>query len=327
MVHPKKITLCLLLYLITLCPTVLAQEKAGWVKFVFNQAEVILVADNDYQNILNISSGDSLLMRAGSHRLLLIGKNFNDYKSTVTVLADSTVTKRMNFYLRESPFSSFEIFESGRNVAISTDDDGEIFVDGNHVGTSYSEILLTPGIHHLNIKHEQYGDLTTPFDVMERQVTEVARYNADPTPTPTHVKLLPGGSYLANQQRGKAMITYVGLIAFTASSIHENNRYNSLDKQYQAQYLDYLTASSPDEALRFREKATNTLDDMKATNTKLTLSVIGIAAVYLASTLDGLRKPKAGYSGPSYFVPSLSYQTHPITGSAYPSLTFKKQLK
>lgn len=327
MVHPKKITLCFLLSLISLCSTVLAQEKAGWVKFIFNQDKVILIADNDYQNFLKISSGDSLLMKAGSHRLLLIGENFNDYKSTVTILNDSTVTKRMNFYLRETPFSSYELFDSGRNVAISTDDDGKIFVDGNLVGTSYSELLLSPGIHHLKITHEQYGDLATRLDVAEGKITEIARYNSDPTPTPTYIKLLPGGSYLANQQRGKAFITYVGLLAFTAAAIHENNRYNSLDEQYQTQYLNYLTASSPDEALRYREIATNTLDDMNAANTKLTLSVIGIATVYLASTLDGLRKPKSGYSGPSYFVPSLSYQSHPVTGTAYPSLTFTRSLK
>ena len=307
-----------------ICISANAQEDKGWLKLITNIEQFYLILDNNYEYVYEFSTGDSVLVDAGVHRILIVGENFSDYKSTWRIQPDTTTTKKINFYLSEYPQTSYQIIKNRRNVAISTDENSDIFVDSKLVGTNYTEILLNPGLHRLEIKHPEYGNLKTSFMVGSQSLVEIGRYNQDPTPTPAILKILPGASYLANQQYLKAGITYVGLIGLSSLAVQYNNKYEDLDTEYQRYYTQYLTASSPENAIRFREFSLNTLDEMEQTNTKLTLSVVGIAAVYLVSTIDGFRKPKSGYKGPSFYVPDFTVATNPITGESYPTLSFSK---
>jgi hypothetical protein len=299
-------------------------NATGWIRFDTNIEQFYLIIDEDFENHMLLNSGDSVEVPVGSHQIRMVWNNINDHRSRLVVKENQTTVKNTSFFVTRYPRSSFNIIESSRNVVITTDNESDIYVDGNYVGSKYSEILLAPGVYDLEIKNAVHGDLETKFFVEAYKVKDIARYNNDPTPVSIFVKLLPGGGYIGNEQYLKAGLTYAGLIGLTITSVSLNNQYGEKERLFQEQNTNYLNAQTVNAAISFREDALFTLDEMDKLNRQLTIAGVGIAVVYLATTLDGFRKPKAGYSGPSLYLPEIGLNTNPVNGNMYTEISFKK---
>ena len=297
--------------------------STAWLKLDLNLEKFYLILNNDFNNVILFSSGDSIEVPAGRNNIRIIWENVSDHSRTVNVKPGETDYSFINLHISRFAKSSYELIESGRNTAITTDLGGEIFIDGKHEGTDYTELLLQPGYHDLRIEHPEYGDLSTRFMVNKFVITEIARFNKNPNPMAFPLHFVPGAAYLRNKQYNKATYTYVALGTLTSLAVVFNNKYETKEDEYDILYEEYLTATTVGNAIEKREKALSKREELKDLNTMLTISFVSILGTYAITTLDGMRKPKEGYRGPSNFVPLIGMSRNPISGSTYPTLVFK----
>tara|TARA_R110000868_G_scaffold378658_7_gene644216 strand:+ start:11053 stop:12006 length:954 start_codon:yes stop_codon:yes gene_type:complete len=302
------------------------KENFGWVQIHTNLEKFYLVVDNDYQNSYFLTSGDSLKLPIYGHELRIVWRNINDYVTLVDIPLNKTVLKRINFAQFTSyPKSSYQILESRQNVSISTDNNSEIFIDGESVGTQYAELFLNPGKYDLSIINPEFGSLEKTVNVSYHEFTSVARYNENPNPIPAFAKLIPGLSYLSTKQSKKAIITYSGLALLSGTALYFNSEYNKKNDLFQLQNEEYLAATSTEEAILKRNIAKGTISDMESINEKINIATISAIAFYAITTIDGFRKPKGGYKGPDFLNPQFGLNRNSLNGNLFAEIGFMKR--
>lgn len=292
----------------------------NWLKISTNLENFYLVVDNDFKNSFYLTSGDSVLLPVGRHELRIAWRNINDFVTSVTIVDSRTTSRRivLSNFTTSPTTSSYQILENQQNVNVVTDAGSEIFLDGDYVGTEYTELFLNPGKYKLHIIHPVHGSLTKTLKIDPYKYTSVARFNENPNPLPITKKLIPGYSYLSNKQYKKAVLTYSGLVLLTGASLHFNSEYNEKNKLFEELNAEYLNADTPERAIALRREAQNTIQEMDKLNTRITAFTFGAMAWYALTTLDGLRKPKDGYSGNISFQPQFSFDGNT---SLYPKVS------
>lgn len=277
------------------------QQDRGWVEFETSTTDSFFVVVNDDFESRRLITGDLRIpMEAGSHKLSLIFKNYDDLFRVVDITSGETKTVKFEPSKEEyRPLTSWNYLRFEKNVIVKTDRHSVIYLDGTKVDTAYTELLLSPGSHNLLIRHKDYGTLKKKLNVEYGSGVSVTRYNENPEGPPTFDRFLPGVAYLNKKEYVKASITYAALAGLTTGFILTNREY------YDAKHYPSGTIVQQKD----REE--------KLSRTRAVYGA-GIIAVYLYSTFDGLRKPKEGYLGKPV---EFEFAGNTFNSRVYPELT------
>ena len=304
-----------------------SEKNIGWLKIEVNAPSFFLIIDEDFENHFSIFSRDSVELTTGKHQFRIVGERINDVTGDVIIKENETTTRRFFSSFSNNPKTSYQIIQQGSNVNIATEKGGLIFVDGEYIDTSNTELLLSPGKHSLEITHPELGSLSTKFKVAEYKTTNIARFNADPTPNPTILKILPAVGYFSNQQYTKGIITLSSLSAIGISLFVLNNKYDSELSQYKNLTQKYRMATTTQEAVYFRRLAEATIVDLDRINKQMNWLLTGASVIYVYTTIRGFLKPKEGYAGRINALPKIEFSTLNYSQSTFVQLNWDIQLK
>lgn len=267
----------------------------GWVKISINIPEFHVVVDDKLLDAIYMRNGDSLKLDIGHHSLRIISRVSSDYQTGVWIRKNKTTTKRVQLTITKRPRSSYQLIENEINYRITTDSESTIFIDDEEIGTGYSEVFLNPGVYKLKTVHPEYGSLTKRIKADYYDVRSIQRFNENPNTFNPILRLIPGYSYIKNREYGKAVVTYSGITVLTSAVIFLNRDFERESDFYDLYYDQYLNASSYEEATVMTYRSKRALSEMSRIDKQITVGLIGIALIYLGSTIDGFIKPKSGY--------------------------------
>lgn len=272
------------------------RTESGWTKIVINIPEFYLVVDDNINEAIYMQNGDSLKLEKGSHNLRFISKVSSDYQTKVWIQTNKMTVKRIQLtVVKRPPRSSYNLIESEINYRITTDTNSIIFINDKEIGKGNAELFLNPGVYKLKTVHPEYGSLTKRIKADYYEAKSIHRYNENPNSFNPMMRMIPGYSYMKNKQYGKAVITYSGIAVLTAAVLFLNRDYERKSDLYDVQYDQYLNASSFEEATLMAHNSKHTISQMKRIDKQLTTSIIGLALIYVGSTIDGFIKPRSGY--------------------------------
>ena len=285
------------LFILTLFSLKITGQDIGYFIIESNVAEFLIVVDNDFENYLEISSGDTLSLLSGKRSFRMIAPTINDnfFEKTIysgLITGISIQVKDFNKY----PRSSYSLLTSKNpvNIKIFTDLDSEIIINGTPMGYGSYSGFLTPDLYNLTINNTQLGSskLTFETNLMENEI--IKRFNQDYSTTPKILKFLPSVGYFSNKQYKKGAFTL-----FTISSL----LFSSKLLQSSAEELEHdlkLARQNPfnpiyqqDESFKARIEKILDKQDKHRRNSRITLLSAGL--IYCVTTFDSFRKPKGGY--------------------------------
>lgn len=312
--------------------TICAQENSsstkeyGWFALKTNLDQFYLIIDGDFEHSILARQDEKIKLESGARNLLIVWENINDKELTVEISPDSTTSELIVFSsFHRNPNTSFRILQAGRNLEISTDKKSDIYIDGKQVGTSTAELFLPEGDYELFIKHPESGSLKKKVHVSTRKITSIKRFNEKPNSPSFALRLIPGMSYVSNNQKGKAITTYSLLLGSLSAAFYTTLEYDKKNEEYNNQYALYLNSDNSNDAIRYRKNALSTLNKMESLNTQLTVFTVSAITIYLASTIDGLRKPRDGYRTTKAINTQLGFNKSIWNSNLYPEITLTKR--
>ena len=263
---------CLVVFSLFISNDVAAQSKmTGKLYFDVNLPEPFyVVLNDDLINAQKISPGDTLSLPSGLYDITLISYFIDDEYFEQYVDANSITRIHRNYQkFRILHRSTFTQLENRANLAIKTDPGAEIFIDGEKVGIENSSLLLNPGKYTVKSVHPELGTITNKVKISYAETELLNRYHTNQSTRSPGLYFLPAGGYIITEQTNKVIFTYLTLSALGVSYFTIDNKLRESDYIY-----DH-------DRLRTLQKA----------------SLYTFGAVYLLTTIDGLRKPKGGYPG------------------------------
>lgn len=283
----------ILLFIIT-CNS-FAQET-GYLIIESNLAEFLLVIDNDFENYLEVTSGDTLTIEQGERRFRMVAPNVNDNLFSETILEDEIIGINVQVtQLKRKPISSYEILVNQTNVEIFTDRESSIYINEKFIGNAYSSLFLEPGSYYLLITHPTHGSLKKPLDVSLTDQLLISRYNQNPKRKSALLNIVPGGGYLINKDYRKAKFTYATLGLLTAGIIYSNYRFDYIQGKISDQTDAILSPQNPELVLSSSNKNFFTQSDLERVEQRVSRLTLTAILVYGLTTIDGFRKPRQGY--------------------------------
>jgi hypothetical protein len=328
-----KAAFSLFIVFILLCSTkTLAQQtdiKDAWIKVLPQLEEFYIVVDRDFENAHLVNRGDSVKVNPGDRHITLVWRTINDHQFTTDVEAGETIERSVYHSFPTHPRSSFHTIASQTNLLITTDENSTVYINDRRSGKHLVKTLLNPGNYQLRIEHPELGTLKKEVKVNSLNVTEVARFNENPSKLSFATKLLPGAEYIASRRYKRAIFTYVGLGLLTANLIRQNQLYSDKLDEYNEWEELYQDAKTTEDAITYRRNAMMVRDNLDEIGTNYNITLLITAGIYIISTLDALRKPKSGYKGKSNFtkITTFTLSARSSINSIYPELTLKYQFK
>ncbi|MDR9415589.1 MAG: PEGA domain-containing protein [Gracilimonas sp.] len=315
-----KTAFSLFIVFILLCSTkTLAQQtdiKDAWIKVLPQLEEFYIVVDRDFENAHLVNRGDSVKVNPGDRHITLVWRTINDHQFTTDIEAGETTERSVYHSFPTNPKSSYQAIANQTNLFITTDENSTVYINDRRYGKHMVQTFLNPGTYQLRIEHPELGTLRKKIKVNSLNVTEVARFNENPSKLSFATKLLPGAEYIASRRYKRAVFTYVGLGLLTTNLIWQNQLYSDKLDEFNEFKSLYKNAQSSQDAIKYRRntvKAEETLNQIVA-NFNISLLLAGI--LYTLTTFDSFRKPKSGYRYSSkYLNNSVSFSTRIINSS------------
>lgn len=317
-----------------LCSSDLSAQKTDssktWLIVLANLDQYYLVIDKDFRDAVLINRGDSLRVEPGNRHITVVWQTINDMSFTVYVDSGSTTISRKTYHSNTlNPSSSYEAIITQTNLQVVTDPNSTIYIDGKEAGVQYARALVNSGRHLLHITHPEHGDLKKHIEVTTKNVTNIARFNKNPSTLPLAAKFLPGAEYIAAKRYGRAAVSLVAIGVLGANLIRQNNNYAKRNDEYNEWVNLYQNAETSRDAITYRNSAKRVQNDLDDISTNFNRTLLITAGVYVLSTLDAFRKPREGYKGKANFPYGAAIGITPGINNmeVYPELSIKYRFK
>ncbi len=287
-------------------------------KFVIesNIEDFILLIDDDLDNPLYLSSGDTLELPSGTYAFRGIQQGYHDTKFMGTIFSEQTTGMQINFNKPRNvaPRSSYRTIANGYNVTIYSEEGAEIFVDQVLMGYSQISLLLPDNSYELFINHPEFGTLTDKFESTLEAQKELHHYFNDYRNIPNVVRFVPGLVYFINDEKKEAFLTVASIGSLLAYSSYSQKKVERI-RQDRDLFLfgGYVPGPSVDKRLDDYEK------DISKNKRRSTLSFVGAGLIYTFTTYKAFKRPKGGYSKPPIQIGAQAFNQ---SGQVVPQLYF-----
>lgn len=269
----------------------------GSIQVTTNIDRFYLVVNNDYLNASIHQKNDIITIESGLQNIRIIWDHIDDYEANILIQPNQTFEIRPILDFNENPKnSSFTVIENQKNLAIYTDINSTIFLDGLNYGKGHFSGMINPGMYTMIIENEKFGSLRKTINVKGTKITEEFRFNESKRNSAKYFRFVPGASYYINGQRAYATITWIGLALTTINAVNFNKIYNREVDDYNFYLNQYRNATTQGEINRFRTLAENSINDIDRTKKNRNSYIISTGLIYAFSTYHSFRKPKMGFS-------------------------------
>ena len=186
----------------------------GYIKFIlpeYYSEYFYVVIDDDYEHYTQISGTDNLMVPVGQEKMTLITENYDDYTINISIVKDDTSTCQVFFSRTDSPyhnlfFSSYSWIVTGINIIIYTDEDSEVYINGELKGSGMVKANFSLGKYEIITKHKLAGTTRRNLTIASKRVHYLKMFNKPDKNTSEWYSLFPGASQLYKGEKVKGPI-------------------------------------------------------------------------------------------------------------------------
>jgi len=296
------------------------RQKTGFIKIITNLDTLFVVFDNNFSSPQPVKSQSVFELSVGTHEILLLHKDIDDFKTKIKVYPDSSIDY-VNAVFKRVPLSKSDLLNSSyprvlhnANVVILSDDDSKIFIDNQFVGTGQIKTILPNGKHEVRTVHSTEGATSEEIFLSDNRLNVQEMYNKVPQLRYWIGSLLPcGGQFMKNQPIKGGLLLSLTAGLFTASIINQSHFVKD-NNEYQRTLKNYKEAIIESEAQRLGNIAQSQLNLTKQDVSRRNIFLITGTLVYLYSLLDSFLTPpetfrieqKFNLLGNSYLSPNVN---------------------
>ncbi|MDR9415591.1 MAG: DUF5683 domain-containing protein [Gracilimonas sp.] len=280
---------------------IIAQNNLGSLKFEFNTDSAYVVLGNELFSAVKIASGDSLKLRTGV-RLISLQTHFDKSETLfIKVHKDSTTTYSYTF--KKNNYSPATLTNNiaarkyyNTNVMVLSDQDSDIFYNGEYQGTGFAKFNTFGKIGELELRNPEFGHKKRRLNAPEQKISFIESHLRPNKSTAIFYSILPGASQLYKKQHLKALIFGASAVTmFTFAGVKSSNYHKELDVFYEFQE-QYNNATTEQEALRLGNLTESQQNKVqRLDNQRRGLLIAGIL-IYGYNIYDAFTsKPTGGY--------------------------------
>jgi hypothetical protein len=191
-----------------------------------------IIVDRNFENYKEINKDSIITLPVGQHELTIVSKNYVDYSFNVNIEEGKTEIHRssvMREIIDKNMYkeSSYHWVTSKVNVVIYTDDDSELFINGESLGKGSTIKDLPNGKHKIESKNTLAGNSSSIVNINSKQLKTISIYNRPEKSWSQLLSFFPGASQIYKGQTIRGYM-YIGL---TAACI-------AMAVKYQVSYVD-----------------------------------------------------------------------------------------
>lgn len=304
--------------------------KNTYLKVITN-TDSLYVRSTDHENsILRIASGDSILFQPGN-RMITISHPHGEELRTRKILEEGKTTVVEHRFDLHKP--SIETLSDNiatksyyhSNLFIISDEDSEIVVDGENLGSGAVKLNYRTGPVDVIIsnsktgKQEFYSEITNlPF---ERAVV-IDAYTKPVKSTSRIFGVLPGASQWYKRQRLKSALISGGFLALGGVTLQRNIQYNQELSEFNRIELLYNRADIEERALELGNQLDHQHTITRRVDNQRRLFLGLTSLVYMFNLYDSLFDvPKSGFREKTDI--EFYFQQNSVSDNPYTSMTFR----
>jgi len=138
-------------------------DSTGYLRLVVHLDSVFVYFNDDYHNYQRIDSVAVLELPAREHKITLASARAYDYEFYQAITPGDTATYSVRLSTRINPkafyrYSSYPVLRTNATLMVFTDEDSEIFIDGQAAGRGMVKKDLEPGAYTVETRHPRAGD-------------------------------------------------------------------------------------------------------------------------------------------------------------------------
>ena len=324
MSNVRTITLFYVLLLqVALVASTAAQEAdslgAGGVAIHFADLDSFLVVvDHDFSRYTVVTPEDSILvLPAGRRHLTLASKGAFDSIVNIDVVADSLTHVIVSQYpIRGRPSYPMHLHSSyprliwGATLAIHTDSDATIYLDGTRLGTGRALLDLPKGDYDIMVEHPLLGRRSERVYVVDNRMITADIYLRPDSGKMRSAALLPGGGHFYRGQTVRGSLAFTAVTGALAGAVYSHLQTLPLRKDFEAVQRQYQISLTERDAKVYGDRGDELAASINSFHSRRNL-LIGVAvSAYALQMIDGMRRPRSGFREPIdhqyLIVPSLS---------------------
>ncbi len=258
------------------------------------------MVDEDLASVRRITSADTLTVEAGRYRFRIYHPTYLDRVVDVDLTATQDTMIRITFPGQATGdfagFTSWHPLRNGHNLYVDTDDETDIWLDGEKLGAGHIwyNMPIDSMPHVLRLVHKDYRMTEHPFTFHPRRSLHVVDYLLPDRRVSQALSLLPGGTQFYERDTRKGAVFAGVVTGGILSGMYLTDRYKRKNNEYLLMRERYRNAGEADaEALGNRTEKLHS--QAKTVGLVRDVSYGTAAVMYVGSLVDALIPHPMGY--------------------------------
>ncbi len=278
----------------------LQPQDSASVRFQLRVPQAMLMVDEDTASVRRITSRDTLTFRTGSYRFRIIHPSYLDRVLDVDLSAVQDTVIRIGFPGQTigeyAGFTSWYPLRNGHNVYVETDDETEIWLDGESLGVGHVwyNLPIDSLSHTLRLVHKDFRVTEHPFTFHPRRSMHVVDYLLPDRRVSQALSLLPGGTQFYERDKRKGAVFAGVVTGGILSGMYLTDRYKRKNNEYLFTRERYRNAGEA-EAEALGNKTDNLRSQAAILGLLRDVSFGAAAVMYVGSVVDALIPHPMGY--------------------------------
>lgn len=257
--------------------------------------------DTIFQSWLLVPPDTVLALLPGRYEIKLAGKQRFDHLVKVTIKSGETtrelVVMKIAFGEDYMAHSAYPAVHEQANLAVITDAESAIYIDGVYQGQGVVKQAVEPGIYELRVEHPTAGVARGVVSISSAplRLKVVELYSKPEQSTAFVLSVLPGLAQVYKDQPRRAALA-LGLTAAGAGLAYTQHRtYQQEAELYADMQTRYRQASEEQLALQLGDEAEVQFEKTRQAAQRRDIA-FGIAAgIYALTLIDSWLPPRYGY--------------------------------
>jgi hypothetical protein len=260
-----------------------------------------IVFDQDYENSIFYTPGDTLKLETGTHPIILVHPNYRDIRTRVNIVHDQLIERRIIFLRGErfdSSLSSYKRITEGLeyNISILTDHSSLIVINDSTYGQGSVIADIGPHLHNIRIENAGARNKSESVYINPSGQVDLSIFVLPRRSTALMYSVLPGGSQIYKNQMIKGLAF---ALAIPAAAIYADNKYRSfheINNDYERMIIRYNSMTDEREVLEFGNLVEEKYSSVKRAARARDYAIAAAAGLYLYNLVDAIfSTPRSGY--------------------------------